>query len=86
MLEFEDGAALLRRRVLGIDPGASGANAALDEGGDLLGCSTCASKRARRGLRSGPLDSDVPRGSCPRDSKLDQLWIPGEARRTTVSK
>jgi hypothetical protein len=85
MLEFEDGAALLLRRVLGIDPGAGGANAALDEGGDLLGVLD-PRKQARRWLRSGPLVSDVARGSCPRDSKLDHFWIPGEPRRTTVSK
>jgi hypothetical protein len=36
MLEFEDGAVRLLRSRPGIDPGAGGAIAALDEAGDLL--------------------------------------------------
>jgi hypothetical protein len=65
ILEFEDGAALLLRRVLGIDPGAGGANAALDEEGDLLGVLDLR-KQGRRWLRSGPLVSDVARDPATR--------------------
>jgi hypothetical protein len=72
-------------RVLGIDPGAGGANAALDEEGDLLGVLDPAQAGAPL-VAVWPARLGRRPGSCPRDSKLDQIWIPGEPRRTTVSK